>query len=224
MPETEGSTPIRVVVVDDRRLARIAAKAILDGSPDIEWLAEASNADEAVGLVTKLLPDLVLIDVEMPIVDGAETTRRIKQAVPDAILLAWTVSDAGDDLLRMLEAGCVGYALKESGPAELHNAIRVATRRETVVPRRMIADVLKQAASYVPELLAEEVMLTPSEMQVLKFIAKGDPSKRIARKMGIAPSSVETHVRNLYRKLGANNRAAAIGFALKLRLLKISDL
>jgi len=213
-----------VVVVDDRRLARIAAKAILDQSPDFVWAGEASTADEGVALVLKVLPDVVLVDVEMPGVDGAETARRIKTAVPDAILLAWTVSDSGDDLLRMIDAGCVGYALKESGPAELHNAIRVALRRETVVPRRMIGDVLRQAADYVPGPSASEVVLTPTEGSILRLMAKGYPSKQIANQMGVAPSSVETHIRNIYRKLEANNRAAAIGFALKLRLLKLSDL
>jgi DNA-binding NarL/FixJ family response regulator len=216
--------PVGVVVVDDRRLARIAAKAILEESRDLVWLGEASSAEEALTLVQRVKPNVVLLDVEMPGTDGAETARRLKLTMPDLVILAWTVSDAGDDLLRMLQAGCVGYALKESGPAELHNAIRAALRRETVVPRKMLGAILRQAADYVPDSASARVALTPTEMTILRLIAKGLPSKQIAVQMGVALSSVETHIRNIYRKLDANNRTAAVGFALKRRLLKVSDL
>jgi DNA-binding NarL/FixJ family response regulator len=224
VPIGEALEPIRIVVVDDRRLARIAAKAILQESPDLLWLGEAASADEAVPLVTRVRPDVVLLDVEMPGVDGPTTARRLKEVVPNLVILAWTVSDSGDDLLRMFQAGCVGYALKESGPTELRTAIKVALRNETVVPRRMLGEVLRQAADHVPDPNAPKVSLTPTETLVLKLMAKGLPSKQIATSVGTAPSSVETHIRNIYRKLDANNRAAAIGFALKRRLLRISDL
>ena len=224
MPSAGRTAPIRVVVVDDRRLARIAAKAIIQESGDLIWLGEATSAAEAVALVARTKPDVVLLDVEMPEVDGPETARRLRSIDPDLVILAWTVSDVGDDLLRMLQAGCVGYALKESGPAELHTAIRVAFRNETVVPRRMLGEILKQAADYVPDPNEAGVNLTPTEMQILKHMAKGLPSKQIAVQTGTALSSVETHIRNIYRKLDANNRAAAIGFALKRRLLRVSDL
>jgi DNA-binding NarL/FixJ family response regulator len=213
-----------VIVVDDRRLARIAAKAIVEASKDLIWLGEATTADEALALVSRVKPDMVLLDVEMPGVDGAETARRLRLQQPDLVILAWTVSDEGDDLLRMLQAGCAGYALKESGPAELHNAIRAALRKETVVPRKMLGAILRQAADYVPDPAADRVTLTPTEMTILRLIAKGLPSKQIAGRMGVAQSSVETHIRNIFRKLDANNRTAAVGFALKRRLLKVSDL
>ena len=215
---------VGVFVIDDRRLARIAAKAIMEESRDLRWLGEASSAEEAIVVVPKIKPDVVLLDVEMPGVDGAETARRLKALLPNLVILAWTVSDAGDDLLRMLQAGCVGYALKESGPNELQNAIRAALRQETVVPRRMLGAILRQAADYVPDPTAARVVLTPTEMTVLHLLARGLPSKQIAIHVGAAPSSVETHIRNIYRKLDANNRTAAVGYALKLRLLKVSDL
>ena len=224
MPPGEAPEPFRIVVIDDRQLARIAAKAILQETTDFEWVGEASSAIEAVALVSRLRPDVVLLDVEMPGVDGPATARQLLTAVPDLVILAWTVSDSGDDLLRMFQAGCVGYALKESGPTELQTAIRVALRRETVVPRRMLGEVLRQAADHVPDPNAPKVSMTPTEDIILRLMAKGFPSKQVAIQLGIASSSVETHIRNIYRKLGANNRAAAIGFALKRRLLKISDL
>jgi DNA-binding NarL/FixJ family response regulator len=215
---------IGVYVVDDRRLARIAAKAIIDESRDLEWLGESSSAEEAMTMVPKVRPRVLLLDVEMPGVDGAETARTLTKLLPDLVILAWTVSDSGDDLLRMLQAGCVGYALKESGPSELGNAIRAALRHETVVPRRMLGAILTQAADYVPDPTVTRITLTPTEMTILRYLAKGNPSKQIAIQVGIAQSSVETHIRNIYRKLDANNRTAAVGYALKLRLLKVSDL
>lgn len=211
-------------VVDDRRLARIAAKAIIEDSRDLKWLGEASSAEEAIAAIPKLRPTVVLLDVEMPGVDGADTARRLTSSMPDLVILAWTVSDSSDDLLRMIQAGCVGYALKESGPNELANAIRAALRRETVVPRRMLGGILSQAADYIPDPTTAKVALTPTEMIILRFLARGLPSKQIAAQLGVAQSSVDTHVRNIYRKLDANNRTAAIGYALKLRILKVSDL
>src|SRR5205807_911951 len=103
-------------------------------------------------------------------------------------------------------------------------AIRVALRNETVAPRRMLGEILRQAADYVPDPDSARVALTPTEMHVLRLMAQGLATKQIAIQMGTARASVETHIRNIYRKLDANNRAAAIGFALKLRLLKVSDL
>ena len=224
MPAGEADDPIGIVVIDDRQLARIAAKAILQDQPEFRWLGEAGSAEEAVALVAKAKPDVILLDVEMPENDGPETARRLLAAQPGLVILAWTVSDSGDDLLRMFQAGCVGYALKESGPTELVTAIKIAMQHETVVPRRMIGDVLRQAAEHVPNPDAPKVTLTPTETTILKLMAKGYPSKQIAAQLGSASSSVETHIRNVYRKLGANNRAAAIGYALKRRLIKISDL
>ncbi len=175
-------------------------------------------------MVKQSSPDVVLVDVEMPVSSGPEVARAVSGAYPMVVLLAWTVSDDAEDLLMMFEAGCQGYVLKESGPAELQTAIHVALRNETAVPRRMLGAVLRQAADYVPKPSVSDIVLTPSELHVLKLMAKGLATKQIALRLGVQASSVETHIRNLYRKLEANNRAAAIGFALKLRLLKISDL
>jgi len=224
MPKSTVDAPVRVLVVDDRRLARIAAKAILDESADLEWAGEASSGSEALSLVQRVTPDVVLLDVEMPGLDGAATARRLKEETPGITVLAWTVSDLSEDLLRMIEAGCAGYVLKESGPTELQTAIRVALRDETAVPRRMLGAVLREAAHYVPDRTDAEVALTPTEHEILRLMARGLPAKQIANAMGTASSSVQTHVRNIYRKLDANNRAAAIGFALKLGLIRLSDL
>lgn len=219
-----GAGPVTILVVDDRRLARIAAKAILEDSPDFLCVGEATSGAEAVTSAARLRPKVVLLDVEMPGVDGAETARRLKHQDPEIKLLAWTVSEESNDLLRMLEAGCNGYVLKDCSPSELHTAIRVAVRNETAIPRKMLSDVLREAALYVPRTFSQRAVLTTGEMQVLKLLAKGRPTKQIAVALSTAPSSVESHIKSIYRKLDVNSRSAALGLALKQGLLRVSDL
>ena len=215
---------ISILVVDDRRLARIAARAILEDPEDLVCIGEATSGLEALSAARRLRPVVVLLDVEMPGLDGAETARRLLIQDPKLKLLAWTVSEESIDLLRMLGAGCSGYVLKDCSPTELHTAIRVVVRDETAVPRKMLSQVLREAARYVPRANSVKAILTPTEMQVLRFMAKGQPTKQIAIAIGTARSSVESHVKNLYRKLDVNSRAAAIGVALKQGLLRITDL
>lgn len=216
--------PVTILVVDDRRLARIAARAILEDFPEFICVGEATSGIEAVSLAARLHPMVVLLDVEMPGVDGAETARRLKSQDPDLKLLAWTVSEESNDLLSMLDAGCTGYVLKDCSPSELHTAIRVAVRNETVIPRKMLGEVLREAALYVPRTHYQRVSLTPGEMQVLRLLAKGRPTKQIAIGLNIASSSVESHIKSIYRKFDVNNRSAALGLALKQGLLRVSDL
>lgn len=219
-----GPTPITILIVDDRRLARIAARAILEDSPEFECVGEATSGIEALSAAARLHPMVVLLDVEMPGVDGAETARRLKGQDPDQKLLAWTISEESTDLLRMLEAGCSGYVLKDCSPSELHTAIRVTVRNETVIPRKMLSEVLREAALYVPHAYPLRAVLTPGETHVLKKLALGHPTKQIASSLNIASSSVESHIKSIYRKLDVNNRSAALGVALKQGLLRVSDL
>ena len=218
------SKPVTILVVDDRRLARIAAKAILDDTPELAWVGEASNGVEAVNMAARLRPMVVLLDVEMPGVDGAETARLLKHEDQELNILAWTVSEESGDLLRMLDAGCSGYVLKDCSPNELRTAIQVAVRNETAIPRKMLGNVLREAALYVPRLYYERAALTNGELQVLRMLAKGRPTKQIATSLHIASSSVESHIKSIYRKLDVNSRSAALGVALKQGLIRVSDL
>jgi DNA-binding NarL/FixJ family response regulator len=219
-----GDMTVRVLVVDDRAMPRIAAKAMLDAALDISHIGEAVSGSEALEVAPRLKPDLVLMDVDMPGMNGAEAARRLISTLPQIKILAWTVSDSSDDLLRMMQAGCVGYVLKDVGPEELHRAIRVAIRNEVPVPRRMVPEVLRRAADQAPNNFIGKVALTGREHETLRWLAKGSPAKRIATEMGISVASVDTHLRNLYRKLEVNNRGEALNVALKLGLLKLHDL
>ena len=215
-----------VFVVDDRPLPRIAARAMLKETRSLVQIGEASSGSEAVSSVPPLRPDVVLMDVEMPGMDGPTTARRILELLPNTTVVAWTVSEAGDDLLRMVDAGCAGYVLKDMGPMELERAILAAIRREAPVPRRMLPEVLHKAAR-ANRNIAEvhtDVHLTDREVETLRLIARGEPTKRIALEMGIAQSSVDTHLRNVYRKLEARNRGEAVNKGLKLGILSLPDL
>lgn len=205
-------------------MPRLAARAMLTTSIDFALCGEAASGQEAIDLVPKLKPDLLLMDVHMAGFDGAETTRLLLELHPDLKIVAWTVSDSGDDLLRMIQAGCVGYVLKDVGPDELHRALRSALKSETPVPRRMIPGVLRKAAQQSPPAQQTDVSLTSRELQVLRGLARGLTTKRISQEFGLAIPTVETHLSHLYRKLGVGNRGEAVSRALKLNLISLADL
>jgi len=213
-----------VLVVDDSVVPRAAAKSLLAAAPGLRFVGEAASAQEAFRQVAALKPDLVLMDVHMPDVDGPQATRELLARYPGLKVIAWTVSESSDDLLRMMQAGCSGYVLKEAGPAELQNALLSVARSQSPVPRRMIPDVLRRIGERTPLSQKTTVSLTSREMEILRGIAKGHTSKKLAQDSGLAVPSVETHLRNIFRKLTASNRGEAVSTALKLGLITLSDL
>jgi DNA-binding NarL/FixJ family response regulator len=197
---------------------------MLGSASDLRLVGEASSGADALRSVESLKPDLVLMDVHMPEMDGPATARALLARYPEIKIIAWTVSESSDDLLRMIQAGCAGYVLKDVGPGELHRALMSALRSESPVPRRMIPDVLRRVAESTPLSQAATVALTSREMQILRGVAKGHTTKRLAKDLGLASPSIETHLRNIFRKLAANNRGEAVSSALKLGLITLADL
>jgi len=214
----------RVLVVDDSIVPRTAARAMLAASPELRYVGEASSGGDALGIVDSLRPDLVLMDVHMPAMDGPTTAKAMLAKHPELKIVAWTVSESSDDLLRMMQAGCAGYILKDVGPSEFQRALLAATRSESPVPRRMIPDVIRRVAATTPLSMGVTVSLTSREMQILRGIAKGHTTKKLSTDLRIAPPSVETHLRNIFKKLGANNRGEAVSAALRLGLITLADL
>jgi DNA-binding NarL/FixJ family response regulator len=212
------------MVVDDSIVPRTAARAMLGSTPDLRFVGEASSGAEALKAVESLRPDVVLMDVHMPTMDGPTTAKALLTKYPAARIVAWTVSESSDDLVRMMKAGCSGYVLKDVGPAELQRALLAALRSESPVPRRMIPDVIKRVTEAAPLPGEARVALTSREIQVLRAIAKGHTTKRLALDLGLAPPSVETHLRNIFKKLGASNRGEAVSAALKVGLITLADL
>ena len=213
-----------MLVVDDSVVPRAAAKSLLAAAHGLRFVGDAASAQEAFRQVAALKPDLVLMDVHMPDVDGPQATRELLARYPSVKVIAWTVSESSDDLLRMMQAGCSGYVLKEAGPAELQNALLSVARSQSPVPRRMIPEVLRRIGERTPLSQRTTVSLTSREMQILRGIAKGHTSKKLAQDSGLAVPSVETHLRNIFRKLDASNRGEAVSTALKLGLVTLADL
>ncbi|TMF74212.1 MAG: response regulator transcription factor, partial [Chloroflexi bacterium] len=208
-----------MLVVDDSIVPRTAARTMLGSSTELRFVGEASSGTDALGAMEKLKPDLVLMDVHMPVMDGPTTARAVLAKYPTTTIVAWTVSESSDDLLRMIQAGCAGYILKDAGPNELQRALLAAMRRDSPVPRRMIPDVLRRVAPSTPLPTGAMVSLTSREMQILRGIAKGHTTKRLAKDLGLAAPSIETHLHNIFKKLSAGNRGEAVSSALKLGLI-----
>ena len=211
------------MVVDDSIVPRTAARAMIGSVEEFQFAGEAVSGAAALEVVDKLRPDIVLMDVDMPRMDGPTTTRTLLATHPGMKIVAWTVSDSPDDLLRMMQAGCTGYVLKDVGPSELRHALLAALRSESPVPRRMIPEMLRRIAPSAPAPSAAKVSLTSREMQILRGAAKGYTNKRLAHELGLQATSVETHFRNIFKKLSARNRGEAVSAALKLGLITLAD-
>jgi len=205
-------------------LPRVAARAMLGAADRLRLVGEASSGEEALRAMDSLKAEIVLMDVHMPGMDGPATTKAMLARHPDAKVVAWTISEASDDLLRMMQAGCSGYVLKDVGPTELQRALLAAMRSESPVPRKMIPQVLRRVAETTPLAQSDRVSLTSREMQVLRLLAKGYTTKRLARTIGLAVPSVDSHLHNIFRKLDATNRGEAVSAALKLGLITLGDL
>jgi DNA-binding NarL/FixJ family response regulator len=197
---------------------------MLSSASNLRLVGEASSGAEALGAVEALKPDLILMDVHMPVMDGPATAKAVLGKHPEIKVVAWTVSESSDDLLRMMQVGCAGYVLKDAGPGELQRALLSALRSESPVPRKMIPEVLRRVAESTPLSQRNVVPLTSREMQILRGIAKGHTTKRMAADLSLAAPSIETHLHNIFRKLNATNRGEAVSSALKVGLITLADL
>jgi DNA-binding NarL/FixJ family response regulator len=210
---------IRVLVVDDRPIFRAGAKGMLTHYGNIVVVGEASDGKQAVSMAKSLKPDVILMDVSMPDMDGVSATRQIMQDTDEVAIVGLTVSDHEDDVSSMLEAGACGYILKDSGPEDLARAIEDAHSGrfplDKGVARRMVA----RLASVRPsrELQTAEP-LSARERAVMRLVLRGAPNKRIAAELGVSESTVKTHLREIFRKLQVDSRAAAAARAVQLGL------
>jgi DNA-binding NarL/FixJ family response regulator len=197
---------------------------MLSSASNLKLVGEASSGAEALDVIDKVRPDLILMDVHMPDMDGPATAKGVLNRHPEIKVVAWTVSESSDDLLRMMQVGCSGYVLKDAGPGELQRALLSALRSESPVPRKMIPEVLRRVAESTPLSQSNAVPLTSREMQILRGIAKGHTTKRLGADLGLASPSIETHLHNIFRKLNATNRGEAVSTALKVGLLTLADM
>jgi DNA-binding NarL/FixJ family response regulator len=204
---------IRVLCVDDHPLVRKGIASILANEADMELVAEANNGREAVNLFKELKPDVVLMDLRMPDIDGTSATRMIRQEAPDAKIIALTSYDGDQDIYRALEAGVRGYILKEMVHTEVVRAIRTVHSGKRLMPQ----EVAERLSEYFPQ-----VALTPREVEVLGCVAKGMANKEIATKLGTASGTVKMHIQNILAKLGASDRTHAVTIAMERGILHLS--
>ena len=211
---------IRVLIVDDVPILRAGARGMLSIFEHIEIVGEATNGVEAVDLALDLRPDVVLMDISMPEMDGVTATRAISaQAGPGVAIIALTVSDDEQDVTSMLTSGACGYILKDSGPEELVRAIEDAHAGRFPLDRHVAQNMVNRLARTTrkPEVQSLEP-LTTRERTVLGLVIEGLPNKTIALHMGTSESTVKTHLREVFRKLDVDSRAAAAAKATSMNL------
>jgi DNA-binding NarL/FixJ family response regulator len=209
----EHSNPtIHVLCADDHPLVRKGIAAILNNEPDMALVAEAENGRQAVELFRQHQPDVTLMDLRMPVLDGIAAVGQIRGDFPEAKIIALTSFDGDQDVFRALEAGVRGYLLKETVHADLLNAIRVVHSGKKLMPQ----DVAQRFAEYFPQ-----AALTPREVEVLTLVAQGLANKEIAGRIGTADGTVKMHVQNILAKLDATDRTHAVTIALKRGIIHL---
>jgi DNA-binding NarL/FixJ family response regulator len=206
--------PIRILIVEDQRIVREGLIAVLEDEDEIEIVGEASNGQEAVAAFTRLTPDVVLMDLQMPVVDGPEATRQIRDLNPHARILVLTTYATDEFIFKALRAGAKGYILKDASVSELMAAIRAVHAGQTQLSpsaARLVAGVSDGG----PE------PLTPRELEVLTLMGQGRSNGEIAEALIIAPRTVKVHVQNILSKLGASNRTEAVSIAVRQQLISL---
>lgn len=218
---------IRVLIADDQALFRRGLYVVLGTEDHIEVVAEAENGAEAIAKAEDLVPDVVLMDVRMPRVNGIEAARQIRDLCPSTKILMLTVSDEEDDLYEAIKAGANGYLLKEISVEEVAEAIRAVVQGQSLISPSMASKLLNEFNSLAKK--AEERQqypapaLTSRELEVLKLVAKGMSNREIAEELFISENTVKNHVRNILEKLHLHSRMEAVIYAVRERLLDIHD-
>jgi DNA-binding NarL/FixJ family response regulator len=204
---------IRVLVVDDHPVVRSGLVGMLDIEDDLEIVGEAGDGEEALTRVAELAPDVVLMDLRMPRLDGAGATARIVAAHPSVRVLVLTTYDTDGDIVRAVEAGATGYLLKDTPRQALVDAIRAASRGETVLAPPVAARLMSRLRTPPTE------SLTPREVQVLAAVARGLSNGEIGRELYIGEATVKTHLLRAFAKLGVDDRTRAVTVAMERGIL-----
>ncbi|MFH8470907.1 response regulator [Streptomyces sp. NPDC017991] len=213
---SEMSGPIRVVVVDDQPLIRAGFAMVLAAQGDIDVVGEAENGADALALLASTEADVVIMDIRMPVMDGVEATRRIRQLSPSPAVLVLTTFDTDEDAFAALQAGASGFLLKNTPPEEVVGAIRVVASGESVVAPRVTRQLLDRFAgklALTPRHEERLELLSTREKEVLGLIAEGLSNREIAARLVIAEATVKTHFGNILTKLDLRDRVQAVIFA-----------
>jgi two-component system response regulator DegU len=216
---------LKVLIVDDHPMMRQGVKGVLETQDDFQVVAEAEDGSQALSLVEKHSPDLVLMDVEMPNVDGLEATHRIRANYPNTKVVALTIHDEPEFVTGLLRAGASGYVLKSSRGPSLVEAIRLASLGGIALDEKVGESILGQLSEVAPQADADEleIALTQRQTQLLQWLADGLTTRQMSQKMGLSERTIKGYVAKAMEKLGVHTRAGAVGAALRRHLINDSD-
>ena len=211
---------IRVLIADDHTIVRSGVRLLLEAEPDVEVVGEALDGLEAIRLAEELHPDVILMDIAMPGMDGLEATLHIKNSMPDTNVLVLTMHRTDEYFFEMLQAGASGYILKGAQTEELINAVRVVSRGEIFLYPAVAGKLVENYLSRNEGADNPDLALSRREKEILKFLADGYSNKEIADKLVVSPSTVHSHRSNLMNKLGLNTRHELVSYAREIGLLR----
>ncbi|MFF2123959.1 response regulator [Streptomyces olivochromogenes] len=213
------AAPLRVLIADDHTVVRAGLRALLEGEPDLDVIAEAGSGEEAVRLGARLTPDVVLMDLRFAGpgggIDGVEAARRLGAGVPGVAVVMLTSYAGRADVVRALEAGARGYVLKAGPPEELFQAVRTAAAGSMGLAAEIVGELVGQVVD-------PEQDLSHREIEVVRLLAEGRSNRAIAEALYLSEATVKTHLVRVYRKLRVDNRAAAVSAAVRRGLLELT--
>lgn len=194
---------ITLVLAEDHEVVRAGLEQLLAGAEDIDVVGTAADGEQAVSLVEEHSPDVVLCDIEMPRLDGIQATERIRELRPGTPVVILTAFSERDRILGAIDAGAMGYVLKDAPPDELYDAIRAAARGESPLAPRAARTLLSERAEH------RSIELSPREREVLALVAEGLPNKRIAQRLEISEKTVKAHLTRIFARIGVSDRTQA---------------
>lgn len=214
---------ITILIADDQTLFRECIKDLLENEKDFKVVGEAGNGPEAVALARKLKPDVILMDIKLPQMDGIAATRAVRQESPETNVLILSSYEDDAHVTEAIQAGANGYLSKMLPVAELVHALRTFNQEGVMIPQPIMNKLLQHLRTNIPGQVSPPDSLTATEMKVMSLLGKGKTNKDIAEEMGCSVKTIKNHLNSVFTKLGVNNRTEAVVKAIEMNLISADD-